>query len=93
MCWLYREAKPPRDPVRLSVPSESCMYLRIINFIALKLMEFYLVINIDVTCTYGSPKCKGRGKTKLLDVVRKVGTEGKLNIEFDHIYRSDVEGY
>ncbi|GMN69640.1 hypothetical protein TIFTF001_038685 [Ficus carica] len=43
---------------------------------------------IDVTCTYGSPKCKGRGKAKLLDVVRKVATEGKLNVEFDHTGRT-----
>ena len=31
-----------------------------------------------------APKCKVRGKAKLLDVAKKVATEGKLNVEFDH---------
>ena len=31
-----------------------------------------------------APKRKSRGKAKLLDVARKMATEGRLNVKFDH---------
>ena len=50
------EAESPRDPTRLPALCESSIYLRIDNFTTLKLIEFYLIINIDIICSCGSPQ-------------------------------------